>query len=244
MPCDLQPILVSFGFLIINVIILLIILYFNGRTDSKTTPSLPLIRGIKKEEGFLDASNILNMEFNYACTTASEAMNDRHTMINYYLLVTGVVASGTVAVLAKDSKLPEFTATVLLWLLCCVGWFYFLKLIRLRQAWHDSLLTMNRIKEFYILHAKDFDYEVLSNAFLWKTQTLPPPDKPWTLFFFSAMLIGFLDSAAYVAGEILISPEVTKPLDIGVLTLFGLVFFAFHAWLYFAFLKSKPNIRV
>jgi hypothetical protein len=59
---------------------------------------------------------------------------------------------------------------------------------------------MNQIKDFYIQHAKEFEPEMLRDAFHWKTETLPPPDKPWTVYFYSAMLIGFLDSAAYIAG--------------------------------------------
>jgi hypothetical protein len=99
---------------------------------------------------------------------------------------------------------------------------------------------MNRIKDFYIQNVKNFEPDVLREAFLWKTDTLPRPDKPWTAYFYSAMLIGFLDSAAYVAGGALLSLDATgsPPLSVlGPLAVFGLAFFAFHVWLYFAFLK-------
>jgi len=59
-------------------------------------------------------------------------------MINFYLLVVGVVASGVVAALGQETGLPKAIGTLLLWLLCGIGWLYFLKLIRLRQTWHDS----------------------------------------------------------------------------------------------------------
>jgi len=150
------------------------------------------------------------------------------------------MASGVVAVLGQDTELPKAAGTVLLWLLCGIGWLYFLKLIRFRQAWHDSARAMNQIKDFYVQHAKDFEPDVLRDAFRWKTETLPPPDKPWTAYFYSAMLIAFLDSAAYVAGGALLSLDATgsPPLSVlGPLALFGLAFFAFHVWLYFAFLK-------
>jgi protein-S-isoprenylcysteine O-methyltransferase Ste14 len=183
------------------------------------------------------------LEFEYARTTASEAMQDRHTMINFYLLVAGVVASGVVAVLGQNTELPKAAGTVLLWLLCGIGWLYFLKLIRFRQAWHDSARAMNQIKDFYIQHAKDFEPDVLRDAFRWKIETLPPPDKPWTAYFYSAMLIGFLNSVAYMAGGALLDLDVTRSswLVLGLLALFGLAFFAFHVWLYFAFLKPEPS---
>jgi hypothetical protein len=234
---------VSLAFLIVNVLILLAILALNrraGARSSKPAPPPPRPRG----EGHLDASDILKQEFEYARITASEAMQDRHTMVNFYLLAVGVVASGVVAVLGQDSELPKATGTALLWLLCCVGWLYFLKLVRLRQAWHDSARTMNRIKDFYVEHARDFEPEVLRSAFRWQSHTLPDPDKPWTVYFYSATLIGLLDSAAYAAGGALLGVDATRSLPwraLVLLVLFGLVFFTLHVWLYFAFLRPEPS---
>lgn len=234
---------VSFAFLVANVAILLVILALNRRTGSRSarTPSPPPPTAGQES---LDASDVLGWEFEYARTTASEAMQDRHTMVNFYLLAVGVVASGVVAVLGQGTAIPKETGTGLLWLLCGTGWLYFLQLIRLRQAWYDSARTMNQIKDFYVEHAKEFTPDVLRRAFRWQTHTLPPPDKPWTLYFYSAVLIGLLDSAAYVAGGVLIGLDVTPSLpllDRGLLAIFGLVFFAFHLWLYFAFLKPIPS---
>ncbi len=238
-----MQIYISFAFLVTNVLILLVILALNRRTGaSSSQPYTPA--PVSSDQKHLEASDILGWEFEYARTTASEAMQDRHTMINFYLLAVGVVGSGVIALLGQDvdANLPKATGTLLLWLLCGVGWVYFLKLIRFRQAWHDSARAMNQIKDFYVQHAKDFEPEMLRDAFRWKTETLPPPDKPWTAFFYSAMLIAFLDSAAYVAGGALLSLDATgsPPLSVlGPLALFGLAFFAFHVWLYFAFLKPK-----
>ena len=102
---------------------------------------------------------------------------------------------------------------------------------------------MNQIKAFYFQNVKDTEPVVLRSAFRWQPHTLPPPGKPWTVFFYSAMLIAFLDSAAYVAGGLLLvrDPTGSPPVPVlGPLILFGLGFFAFHVWLYFAFLKPGP----
>jgi hypothetical protein len=236
---NLYPITVSFVFLVANALILLAILALNRRPSAKSSQQDRPVP-VSPDQKHLDASDILGWEFEYAHATASEAMQDRHTMINFYLLAVGVVASGVVAVLGQDAGLPKAAGTVLLWLLCGVGWLYFLKLIRLRQAWHDSARAMNQIKDFYIHHAENFGPDVLRSAFRWKTETLPSPGKPWTVFFYSAMLIGFLDSVAYVAGGALLGLDATgsSPWPVlGLLPLFGLAFFAFHVWLYFAFLR-------
>ncbi len=232
---------VSFVFLIANVLILLVI-WKNQQTGSgsgKQDTSAQAGPG----QNCLDPTDILKLEFEYARVTASEAMEQRHTMVNFYLLVTGVIASGVVAVLGQSAGLPRFAGTVLLWLLCGIGWLYFLAIIRLRQAWHGSAQAMNRIKDFYIEHAKDFEPDVLREAFLWKAETLPRSDKPWTVFFYSAILIAFLNSAAYMAGGALLNlaaPRYFSLLVLGPLALFGLTFFVFHVWLYFAFLKPAP----
>ena len=240
MTCNLHPISVSFVFLVINVLILLVILAMNRRTGDRPS-QVDKLEQESPGQRLMDPSNILSLEFEYARTTASEAMQDRHTMINFYLVIAGVIASGVVAVLGQDSDLPKAVGTVLLWLVCSIGWLYFLKLIRLRQAWHDSARAMNQIKDFHIQYAKGFEPEVLGRAFRWKKETLPAPDKPWTVFFYSAVLIGFLNSVAYMAGGALLDLDATRSswLVPGLLALSGLAFFTFHVWLYFAFLKPE-----
>jgi hypothetical protein len=229
---------ISTVFLLANVLILLIILHLNRRPDSKAKPTKPAAEGAGQQ--LLDPAGILGREFEYARTTASEAVGERHTLVNFYLLAVGIVASGVVAVLGQDADLPSSVGTVLLWLLCAIGWFDFLAIIRLRQAWHDSARTMNQIKDFYVEHAKDFEPNVLQGAFRWKTETLPRPDKPWTVFFYSAALIGLLNSVAYATGGVLLSldaaPGLFRPAVV-LLALLGLAFFGFHVWLYFAFLR-------
>jgi len=228
--------LISALFLILNAAALLVVLTLNRREGARPAP--PAAQ--PAEPRTLDAADILGWEFEYARITASEAMQDRHTMVNYYLLAAGILTSAAILAVGKESNLPAACGALLLWLLCGVGWFYFLKLIRLRQAWHGSAQAMNRIKEFYIAHARDFTPQELGAAFRWRAETLPRPGKPWTLFFYSAMLIGFLDSVAYVVGAALLSLEATLAspwLARLCLLPLGVAFFLFHGWLYFAFLR-------
>jgi hypothetical protein len=246
-PSMIFYILVSFVFLFFNMIVLFLILVLNrGMGPSYSVQryrdqlsSHPSAEGDARSPT-LAAGDILGMEFEYARQTASEAMAERHTMVNFYLVVTGVVATGVVAVMGQDTCLPKPVGAALLWLLVGIGWIYFLGIIRLRQAWHDSARAMNQIKEFYIAHAAEFSDAELRSAFRWQAHSLPAPDKPWTVYFYSAMLIALLDSAAFVGGGALVDVATVQrsPVSIlGTLGVLGLVFFAFHVWLYFAFLR-------
>ncbi|GIK41604.1 MAG: hypothetical protein BroJett011_54370 [Chloroflexota bacterium] len=231
--------LVALLFLIINIIALRVILALNRRKETSAA-ALPILPG----EPLVAAADILSWEFEYARITASEAMAERHTIVNFYLLVAGVVTSGVVALLARETGLPTAIGAALFWVLVGIGWIYFLAIIRLRQAWYGSAQAMNRIKEFCIEHARSINPATLRAAFLWQPHTLPAPDKPWTVFFYAAMLIGLLNSAAFVAGGALLNLEITlsNPWQIlGPLSLSGCAFFAFHIWLYFAFLHEDPK---
>jgi hypothetical protein len=238
------PVYVSLAFLAANIVVLRLVLAMNRRVRPQTMCP-PVTDAPLPASRPLDATDILGWEFDYARSTATQAMQDRHTMINFYLVAVGIVASGVITVLGKDSGLAWSTGTALLWLLCAIGWLYFLKLIRLRQAWHESVRTMNQIKEFYFEHVEKLSPEVLRTAFLWQSHTLPSPDQPWTVFFYSAMLIALLDSVAYVAGGALLCLDCTGE-RLALFTLWlgiaGLVLFAFHVWLYFAFLKERAPI--
>ena len=228
-------------YLAANIIILQAILMANKPVASSKKNTMSSERQSTDATRSLNASEVLQWEFEYARTTASEAMQDRHTMINFYLLAAGIVASGVVAVLSAETSVPYQIGTVLLWLLCGVGWLYFLKIVRLRQAWYDSALAMNTIKSFYLQHCEHFTQEQLETAFRWRTDSLPAPGKRWTVFFYSAMLIAYLDTAAYVAGAVLIDVDAatSRPWTVLLsLSVFGLVFFSYHVWLYEKFLKS------
>ena len=237
---NIYSVAISFAFLIANILVMWLILALNRRPEPKPPPSPPPPDKPPQVKP-MDSEDILGWEFEYARFTASEAMRDRHTMVNFYLLAFGVIATGVLAILSREANLPQSIGTLLLWILCAVGWLYFLKIIRLRQAWHESARAMNQIKEFFIQHDKHFEPDEIRQAFRWQAHTLPSPGKPWTVFFYSALLIALLDSMAYVLGATLLDLDLSRIIprvDIGLYLIFGLGFLAFHIWLYFAFLKS------
>lgn len=233
----MHAVLWAIAFLIVNVLMLELVIRLKQRQGDppRAVPALaPAVdRPLKAEE-------ILEWEYEYVRNTASEAMQDRHTMINFYLVLVGVVASG---VLANLDKLDEWQggATLLLWVVCGIGWFHFLILVRLREAWHESLQALLRIRDFCVEHVEGISSDELKKAFLWKRETLPRAGKRWSVFYYSALLIAFLDSMAFGVGGHLLNlgkDAVTLPATVLIVVL-SLIFFAYHDRVYRELLKEK-----
>ncbi len=163
----------------------------------------------------LNANDILIAEFEYARETASQAMDDRHKMVNYFLLIVGLFLNAIVAFLKGEfdqstllpPNLSKIVLSGLLFTLFLIGVLYLLKLIRLRLAWYDSAKCMNRIKDYY--DTKLSDLELKKTAFRWTSETLQDfkLHKVDTIFCYSAILILFIDSLAFAAIPLIAKPE-------------------------------------
>lgn len=143
----------------------------------------------------LHAEKMLEMEFEYARETASQAVNDRTTVVNLYLLLVGGVGSVLAALAAlnpsQQIEIPHNAFALAFALLGLIGFFTIFKLIRIRQAWYDSALEMNRIKEYYLAHFPD-----LEKAFAWRLATIPAQGKVWSITFILMLLVAVIDSSA------------------------------------------------
>ena len=148
-----------------------------------------------------------------------------------YLVLVGGVSSVIAA-------LPQFTSTsgvtlpgmayaLLFGLLGVVGLFTMLKLVRLRQAWYESALAMSKIKDFYL---EQFKY--LENAFRWRTDTIPSPNKLWTITFYLALLVMIIDSVAVGVAAYFLDPGMLFG-EYGVAIIVALVFLVGQLGLYF-----------
>jgi hypothetical protein len=127
----------------------------------------------------LRLESMLLEEFNYASVTAYQAQEDRARMFNLYLLLIGVLGSGLAAVYQLGGGLKSYAGELSLALLVVAGLMgvaFFTKLIRLRQAWRESVLAMTLIKEYYI---REFSASAPGavNAFYWRLKTLPTGEK-------------------------------------------------------------------
>ncbi len=167
------------------------------------------------EKKDLQASDILLAEYNYGQETAAQAMEDRHKMVNYYLLIVGVLLNA-VATLMKgevsSSSLAnikiEYAVSAVLFTLFIIGVLYILKLVRLREAWGNSAQMMNGIKKYYDEHIEG--HTLIPDVITWNHISYKKYIKLngcKTLFFYSAFLIMLIDSLALGGAVFFLRPE-------------------------------------
>jgi len=189
--------------------------------------------------GRLSANDILMREFEYLRETAGQAMEERRTVINFYLLIAGGAGSGVIAFLSNISNQSRLllAAVMLLWIVCLIGWISLFMLIALRLAWINSALAMNYIKEFYVVNAENIGMspDILQSAFLFQPMTLPSANKHWNVFHYSALLIALLDAGAFLAGAMLIEINMNGT-SLSIVAIIGGVYamglFIAHWWSY------------
>lgn len=194
-----------------------------------------------RTQGDLNAENMLGWEFGYAKETAEQAMQDRRAMVNFYLIITGIVVSSAVALCKEGISQSVYLVFPGLFLIASiVGWIFFFMLIRLRQAWHESVEAMCQIKAFYLGDAKFAGERDLHTAFRWTKDTIPKKGRRWTIFFLSATLVNLLDSIVFTAGCIMIFWM--KKLSIAHISLISIGIFIFlyglQTFLYFWMLRK------
>lgn len=161
-------------------------------------------------------SEILLREFDYVEETASQAMNDRHTMVNYFLLSAGVLLAGLGVMVSEEggAKFPyRFEVMILMSLIFnTVGWVYFMQVVRLRQAWCESARAMNHLKLLYVNNC-GISPDLPERVFRWNISSIPDASKKMTVFYFSAFLISVLNAMAIIFAS-LILPNINTLLDV------------------------------
>jgi hypothetical protein len=196
-----------------------------------------------------DPESILRLEFEYARETIEEATEDRRKIFEFFILVAGALGSIAFALAQLDAghvdnvaqlnsalgptgRLPSIVFAAVFWLVGMTGVFTLLHLIRLRQAWHDSMLAMNRIKEFYI---KRFPH--IAEAFLWRESTIPPLNRWGSITFYMCLFVVMLDSLAFGAGTMFLDVKLNASLQT-VAFIVGALAFGWQAFAYFWMLRE------
>ena len=184
----------------------------------------------------LNPEEILKLEFEYAQTTAEQAQDDRATILNLYILLVGGVGSIIVGLgQARGFDLPRGVYAIVFAMLALIGFFTLMKLVRLRQAWYESVLAMNRIKDFYVEKFPD-----LTGALRWRTETIPAPGKPWTITFSLCVLVAIIDSTALAVAAYFTGVRVPAN-EYAVSVFAALVFFLWQLWFYFFQLPTNEK---
>jgi len=232
-----QQVLLDFA-----VIYYLLILYSYYKFGRQTAPA-PELTPQKRGGGISeDFREIVLREYEYVQETMAQAMNDRHTLVNYFLLATGVVMATIGAVYSTEgmfySPYKNHLTIAICLTLSIVAWIYFLKIVRLRQAWCDSCAAMNRIKQFFLVNEGLSDGDERS-PFLWKSNTIPRADRKGNLFHLEAILINFISSLAVAAVSVLLLPTDSWRMTFWIPAGFFLLFLALQFSAYTVFLKEK-----
>ncbi|HEY1390668.1 MAG TPA: hypothetical protein VGF38_19190 [Ktedonobacterales bacterium] len=184
-------------------------------TNPPTQRSAPFRQGEAKSSGGNDSGlkieNMLLEEFNYASTTAYQAMEDRARMFNMYLLVVGILGSAFGAIYPLGGARSSFIqpiAAVVLFAAGIAGIAFFVLLIRLRQAFRQSLITMSVIKEFYIREFQE-QMPTIQHAFRWRLSGIPAGERAGSATFIVCHMVGFIGALCF-AGCVFMGDELLR----------------------------------
>lgn len=229
--------------LLIQAIVFITFYTFKDYATSRVTYVKKLKNPRLQENSFV-LSDILVQEYEYIRETAKQAMSDRHTMVNYFLLITG----GILTIIGSQFFKLEGIApgavsvgmlTVLAVVINVIGWIYFMHIIRLRQAWCSSAAAMNQIKEFYVINGRVPD-DLARSAFLWDTKSMPKAGKKSNVFYYSATLISFVSAmVVFLASWLLETSGQTTSLSMFTFVI-ALYHFIFQMISYSLFLDYQP----
>ena len=139
------------------------------------------------------ARDIISAEYGYVAQTAFQANEDRARAWQYFFVTfaTLIAALLSTQVEGIDRRQLYLTFVVIFSLLAALGLITILQLVRLRQAWLESVRAMNQIKARLIA-----DDPALATYFRWTNDTIPPPFKPRSFGFLQGLSVALLSGLA------------------------------------------------
>ncbi|MCQ3939310.1 MAG: hypothetical protein DPW18_20035 [Chloroflexi bacterium] len=144
----------------------------------------------------LNPDEILKAEYNYIANTVFQSNEDRSRVTSFYFVTVGSLAAVILGALFSEDNLQSASLGFagLFLILTVLGALTLAQLARLRAAWHESAQAMNVIKEFYIKRHKEIE-----PAFKWRSKTLPPTDKPFSIANLMAFEVASLSAVTSAA---------------------------------------------
>ena len=149
----------------------------------------------------LDPNYILEAEFEYIATTATQSNEDRGRVTSFFFVTVGSLIAAILGARYFDEA-SGYTGyiflgfSLLFMILTILGYLTTAQLARLRTAWFESVHAMNVLKEYYV---KEIGGN-LNDAFLWKKNTIPAPYKPGSVANFLAQEVTILSGLIFGAG--------------------------------------------
>jgi MFS family permease len=142
-------------------------------------------------ESPLNSNEILIAEYEYIAQTVFQANEDRSRVTSFYFISVGSIVAAILGTTLSPGEMTNASLAFagLFLVLTLLGALTLAQLARLRAAWHESAQAMNQIKEFYIQH-----WAAIEPAFKWRSQTLPPTDKPFSIANLMAVEVSLLSA--------------------------------------------------
>jgi len=144
----------------------------------------------------LNTDAILESEYQYITNSLFQANEDRSRVASFYFVAVGSLVAAILSTLFSVDNLNKVSLafSALFLVLTILGAVTLAQLARLRAAWHESAQAMDVIKEFYIKHNKEIE-----PAFKWRSNTLPPTDKPYSIANLMAFEVALLSAITVTA---------------------------------------------
>jgi hypothetical protein len=147
----------------------------------------------------VELDELLAAEYQYIAQTANQANEDRARVSSFYLIAVGSLLAALFGTQLFSSDSPSQTVSImfggLFILLTLLGISTIMQLARLRAAWYESMLAMNQFKDFMISQNSE-----LSQAFRWKTSTLPSKYKMNSVSYYQAVEVALIGGLMFGAG--------------------------------------------
>lgn len=220
---------------------------------NSTTPKITAVKRLKNprlEENSFTLAQLLLKEYDYIRETAAQIKSDRHAIVNYFLIISGVflfiigrqffMHSDDFSSLLTNAKTATSMMVIISIAISVIGWIYFMQLIRLRQGWCDSAAAMNQIKDFYIANGRIPD-DLARSAFLWDNKVTPKPGKKSNVSYYSTMLISFISAIFFLFASWILSPAAKASSISAFSWLIALYHFVFQMTCYSLFLDYKAR---
>lgn len=187
----------------------------------------------------LSPDDMLQSEFDYIAQTAFQANEDRARVTTFYLVNLVGFAAALYSSQGSNSAQPGLYAVFggLFVILSLTGLLTLLQLIRLRQAWFESITAMNQIKEYYRTR---FPALKLDQALRWNKASAPALHKPWSISYLLALQVAVISGASLGAAVYYFGLLGQYSLWLGAL-LAGIAYLVAQMVLYWWLLRDKKK---
>lgn len=181
-----------------------------------------------------DSMELLIAEYNYIAATAAQSNEDRARVSSFYLVAVGSLVAALFSTQFLNNvftpNLINLLFSILFLLLTLLGTTTILQLTRLRVAWFESLIAMDKIKEFIIARDKS-----LAGAFRWRIQNAPEFYKPNSVSFLQTVEVAILSALTFGTGVFFFQKGIQyncAPCNWAYSISLGLLAFLLQIWVY------------